>query len=35
MIRLDTIAVLYKGPSVVISQLRFPDKLKSTSRIDT
>jgi len=35
MIRLDTSAVLNEGPSVVTSQLKFPDKLKPTSRRNT
>jgi len=35
MIRFETIAVLNEGPSVVTSQLKFPDKLKSTSRRNT
>lgn len=35
IIRLDTIAVLNAGPSVVTSQLKFPDKLNPTSRRNT
>lgn len=35
MIPLVTIAVLNEGASVVTSQLKFPDKLKPTSRRNT
>jgi len=34
-IRFETSAVLNEGPSVVTSQLKFPDRLKPTSRRNT